>query len=131
VLLPIAFAGFEITGVDISAAMLDQARRKLALESSAIRERIRLYQMDMASFELDGLFRLAIEPFRAFHHLTLPGQQRQTLNCINRSLTSGGYLIIDLLDPLLNYCVPGGSSADSRTANQRPSQRPYCNSKGH
>jgi SAM-dependent methyltransferase len=107
VLLPIAVAGFEITGVDISAAMLDQARQKLSLESSAIRERIRLYQMDMASFELGEVFPLAIVPFRAFHHLTLPGQQRQALNCINRSLAPGGYLIIDLLDPLLNYCVPG------------------------
>jgi SAM-dependent methyltransferase len=68
VLFPIATAGFEITGVDISAPMLDQARRKLALESSAVRERIRLYQMDMAAFELGEGFRLAIVPFRAFHH---------------------------------------------------------------
>jgi SAM-dependent methyltransferase len=107
VLLPIASAGFEITGVDVSAPMLDQARRKLALESSAVRERIRLYQMDMAAFELGEGFLLAIVSFRAFHHLTLPNQQRQTLGCINRSLVSGGHLLIDLLDPLLDYCVPG------------------------
>src|SRR5580658_5001775 len=107
VLFPIATAGFEITGLDISTSMLDQARRKLALESSAVRERIRLHQRDMAAFELGEGFRLAIVPFRAFHHLTLPNQQRQALGCINRSLVSGGHLLIDLLDPLLDHCVPG------------------------
>lgn len=107
VLLPIAVAGFAITGVDISAAMLDQARQKIALESPATRERVRLCQMDMDSFELDRCFRLALVPFRAFHHLTLPGQQRRALNCINRGLVPGGHLVIDLLDPLLDHCVPG------------------------
>jgi hypothetical protein len=63
--------------------------------------------MDMASFELGEVFRLAIVPFRAFHHLTLPNQQRRALDCINRSLVSGGHLLIDLLDPQLDYCVPG------------------------
>jgi hypothetical protein len=63
--------------------------------------------MDMAAFELGDVFRLAIVPFRAFHHLTLPNQQRQALVCINRSLVAGGHLLIDLLDPLLDYCVPG------------------------
>jgi SAM-dependent methyltransferase len=107
VLFPIAAAGFDITGMDFSKPMLDLARRKLALESSAVRERIRMYQMDMASFELVEVFRLAIVPFRAFHHLTLPSEQRHALGCINRSLISGGHLVIDLLDPLLNHCVPG------------------------
>jgi ubiquinone/menaquinone biosynthesis C-methylase UbiE len=71
VLLPSARAGFAITGVDISAHMLDQARRKLAFESPAVKERVCLCQMDMASFEFEQYFRLALVPFRAFHHLTV------------------------------------------------------------
>ena len=107
VLWPIAAAGFEIVGVDISATMLTQARQKAARETSATRERVRFYQTDMTSFELGERFRLALVPFRAFHHLTLPDQQRRALSCINRSLLSGGYLVVDLLDPRLDYCVPG------------------------
>jgi SAM-dependent methyltransferase len=107
VLWPIAAAGFDIVGVEISDTMLAQARQKAAGETSAARQRVRLYQMDMTSFVLGELFRLAIVPFRAFHHLTNPEQQRRALSCINRSLVPNGHLVIDLLDPRLEYCVPG------------------------
>jgi ubiquinone/menaquinone biosynthesis C-methylase UbiE len=107
VLWPIAEAGFDIVGIDISETMLAQARQKAENETSVTRERVRLYQMDMTSFVIGELFRLAIVPFRAFHHLTMPDQQRRALDCINRSLVSNGHLVVDLLDPHLEYCVPG------------------------
>ena len=107
VLWPIAAAGFEIIGLEISETMLAQARPKAARETSATRGRVRFCQMDMTAFELGERFRLALVPFRAFHHLTLADQQRRALNCINRSLDPGGHLVVDLLDPRLDYCVPG------------------------
>jgi ubiquinone/menaquinone biosynthesis C-methylase UbiE len=107
VLWPIAAAGFEIVGVDISETMLAQARQKATRETSATRQRARFYRMDMTSLGLGELFRLALVPFRAFHHLTLPDQQRRALSSINRSLVAGGHLVVDLLDPRLDYCVPG------------------------
>jgi hypothetical protein len=61
----------------------------------------------MTSFVLGELFRLAIVPFRAFHHLTNPDQQRLDLSCMNRSLVPHDHLVVDLLDPRLEYCVPG------------------------
>src|SRR5215472_12621757 len=107
VLWPIAAAGFEIVGVEISDTMLAQARQKAARETSATRQRVRFYQMDMTSFVLGQFFRLALVPFRAFHHLTNPDQQRQALSCVNRSLVPYGHLVVDLLDARLEYCVPG------------------------
>jgi ubiquinone/menaquinone biosynthesis C-methylase UbiE len=107
VLWPIAAAGFDIVGVDISETMLAQARQKAARKTSATRERVRFYQMDMTSFELGEFFRLVLVPFRAFHHLTLANQQRRALSCVNRSLLPAGHLVVDLLDPRLDYCVPG------------------------
>ena len=107
VLWPIAAGGFEIVGVEISETMVAQARQKAVREIPETRQRARFYQMDMTSFALGQLFRLALVPFRAFHHLTLPDQQRRALNCINRSLLPGGHLVVDLLDPHLDYCVPG------------------------
>lgn len=110
VLWPIASAGFEIAGMDISDDMLALARAKGTSAAAAVRDRVRLRQMDMAAFELEQSFRLALIPFRAFQHLTLPAQQRAALTCINRSLVPGGHLVIDLFDPRLEYCVPGAAS---------------------
>jgi ubiquinone/menaquinone biosynthesis C-methylase UbiE len=94
VLWPIARASFDIVGIDISDQMLAMARAKGEREHAAVREGVKLHQADMTSFELKRLFQLAIIPFRAFQHLTLPEQQRAGLNCINRSLVVGGHLII-------------------------------------
>jgi len=110
VLWPIAKAGFDIVGIDISDQMLAMARAKGEREHAAVRERVKLHQADMTLFELKRPFQLAIIPFRAFQHLTLPEQQRAALNCINRSLVVGGHLIIDVFDPHLDYCIPGAPS---------------------
>lgn len=110
VLWPIAKAGFDIVGIDISDAMLAMARTKGEQEDAAVRRRVRLHQADMTSLELKQFFPLAIIPFRAFQHLILPEQQRDALNSINRSLVVGGHLILDVFDPRLDYCVPGAPS---------------------
>jgi|HubBroStandDraft_1064217.scaffolds.fasta_scaffold70634_2 SAM-dependent methyltransferase len=110
VLWPIAVAGFEISGIDVSEEMLAVARAKGARESPATRDRVSIRHADMTSFDLDQSFRLALVPFRAFQHLTLPGQQREALRCVNRSLVPGGHLVIDLFDPRLDCCTPGAPS---------------------
>ncbi len=110
VLWQIAAAGFEIVGIDISDEMLALARAKASRESADTRSRVRLHRMDMTSFHLDQSFRLAIIPFRAFQHLTLPEQQRQALRCVHRSLIPGGHFVIDVFDPRLEHCVPGAPS---------------------
>ncbi len=110
VLWPIARAGFEIVGVDISDRMLAVARSKANAEDSATQGRVRLHRMDMTSFEMTERFRLALIPFRAFQHLILPDQQRRSLECINRCLVPGGHLVIDVFDPRLDYCIPGAKS---------------------
>jgi len=120
VLWPIAAAGFEIVGIDISEKMLDMARAKAGRESPATRSRVRLFHADMASFQLDQSFRLAIVPFRAFQHLTLPEQQREALRCVNRSLVLGGRLVIDLFDPRLDLCTPGALSPNPERRLQEP-----------
>jgi SAM-dependent methyltransferase len=107
VLWPIAAAGFEIVGIDTSDGMLAVARAKAASESPETRGRVRLLRMDMTAFQLDQSFGLAIVPFRAFQHLTLPEQQRRALRCVHRSLRPGGHFVIDVFDPRLEYCAPG------------------------
>ncbi|MGB9379755.1 class I SAM-dependent methyltransferase [Candidatus Binatus sp.] len=110
VLWALARAGFEAVGIDASDAMLELARAKASSETPGTRSRVRFLQMDMTSFDLDQSFRLAIVPFRAFQHLTLPDQQRQALRCVHRSLKAGGHFVIDVFDPRLEYCAPGAAS---------------------
>jgi SAM-dependent methyltransferase len=91
-----------VVGVDLSAAMLERAARHGAERPAAVRERVTLHQADMASFALADRFPLAIIPYSAFQHLLTPERQRAALACIRRHLVPGGYLVVDVFDPLLN-----------------------------
>ncbi|MDP3853204.1 class I SAM-dependent methyltransferase [Phenylobacterium sp.] len=101
VLAPLAEAGFEVTGVDISQAMLDVAGRRLA----AAGLRARLLCTSMQAFETDARFDLALIPARAFQHLVDPADQRACLTRVRDHLNPGGVLVLDLFDPRLETCV--------------------------
>ena len=107
---PLADAGLHVVGVDLSAAMLEQAARHGVGRPAAVRERVTLHQADMASFALAAAFPLAIIPYSAFQHLLTPERQRAALACIHRHLVPGGHLVVDVFDPLLDHCIPGAAS---------------------
>jgi SAM-dependent methyltransferase len=104
VALPLAAAGFRVTGVDSSRAMLAVFRRKLLL--SPLAGRITLVRGDMRTFTAPGRYPLALIPFRAFHHLWTVADQVRTLRRVRRHLRPGGRLIVDLFDPRLDLCAP-------------------------
>src|SRR5574341_2137000 len=64
ILLPTARAGSDITGLDSSARMLERCREKVAAEPDSVRQRIRLTQGDIRSFDLSERFALISAPFR-------------------------------------------------------------------
>ncbi len=97
--IPLAQAGFEVFGIDLSQPMLSIFRRKLASLDERVAGRIRLEQADMADFELGERFDLIIVPFRAFQALTMDEQVRSALLCMKRHLTHSGLLIIDVFRP--------------------------------
>lgn len=107
VLIPLAQAGFPVTGLDVSAAMLDIAARRLETEGLAAE----LICAPMQALDLSWTFDLALIPARAFQHLIEPVDQRETLVRIHRHLNPGGLLVLDLFDPALEVCV--GTPADS------------------
>jgi len=105
VLLPTARAGITIAGLDGSAAMLDQLRRKLADEDEGTRARVSLYHADMRDFELRQTFALVTLPFRPFQHLLTVEDQLACLTSIHRHLEPGGRIILDLFNPSLEMLV--------------------------
>jgi len=113
VLIPIARAGIEITGLDLSPSMLSVCRRRLLAEPDPVRGRVALVEGDMRRFDLGRTFNLATIPFRAFQHLVPVEDQLACLGCIRRHLVPGGTLILDLFNPSLEALTrPVGVEAE-------------------
>jgi SAM-dependent methyltransferase len=112
-LIPIAAAGCEIVGLDLSEHMLAKCREKLQDQPEEVQERARIVQGDMTCFDLGETFGLITVPFRAFQHLISLDEQMACLRCVNRHLTMGGKLILDLFQVNLRY-VTDPASAEER-----------------
>jgi SAM-dependent methyltransferase len=100
VLLPLAHAGYQVTGVDISPAMLAVARGKVAAEG--LEDHVTLIEQDMRHLHLDGRFNLAFVAVNSFLHLPTTDDQLLALCSIRQHLNPGGILLLDLFHPDLN-----------------------------
>lgn len=98
-LLPLATAGYRITGVDLSPAMLARARARTS--AAGLTERVTLVQEDMRSLARLGetRFRLAFCAINSFLHLPDEAAQRAALTAVGRRLDPGGLLILDVFHP--------------------------------
>ena len=105
VVLPIARAGIQITGLDLSPAMLSICRQKLADEPAAVRNRVQLVEGDMRRFDLGRQFALVTTPFRPFQHLLSVEDQLECLKTIHSHLAPNGRLVLDLFNPSLQLLV--------------------------
>ena len=106
VAIALAEAGYTVTGLDLSPAMLELARQKVVGLAPSIAQRLTFVQGDMSAFDLGRTFPLILVPFRAFQHLLEPAAQRRALTCMRRHLAPGGHLVVDLFDPRLEFCLP-------------------------
>lgn len=96
-LLPLARAGYSVTGVDLSPAMLEVARTKV--ESAGLDDRITLVQADMRTVKLPQQYRLAYIAINSFMHLTTLEAQVEALRTWRKLLLPGGLLVIDVYNP--------------------------------
>jgi SAM-dependent methyltransferase len=113
VLLPVARAGIEISGLDRAHAMLEKCRGNLEREAEDVRARVRLHEADMRDFDLGEHFRLVIAPFRSFQHLVAIDEQLNALRSIHRHLDPGGRFVFDTFNVQFHYLVDP-SRADER-----------------
>jgi SAM-dependent methyltransferase len=93
--LPIAQAGFRITGLDLAARMLARAEEKAAELPEEAKKRLTLAVGNMTDFGLAAKFALVIIPFRPFQHLLETQQQLDCLACARKHMEPGGRLILD------------------------------------
>lgn len=98
VLIPLAEAGFEMWGIDLSENMLAVCRAKV--EQRRLASRVHLSLADMATFDLPRKdFGLAYVPYRSFMHLFTQQDQIACLERVHRHLKPGGLFAVDLYAP--------------------------------
>jgi ubiquinone/menaquinone biosynthesis C-methylase UbiE len=94
-LLPLARAGVEITGLDISEKMLEVTKNKLVDEREDVRKRIDLVQGDMRQFNLTRSFNCCFVAYSSFLELNSEAECLSALKCIHTHLEPGGVLALD------------------------------------
>jgi cyclopropane fatty-acyl-phospholipid synthase-like methyltransferase len=100
-LVPLARAGYELTGVDSSATMLKLAEE--ALEQAGVAAQCRLVQENMSNLRLGQKFRLAFIALGSFGHVCTRREQRHTLAAVREHLTTGGRFILDISNADVRY----------------------------
>lgn len=101
VLLPLAQDGYEVTGVDSSAQMLELARQQA--QAAGLAGRIKLVQQDITTLQLGRRFRLAFIALGSFAHLTTRTQQQEALSSVHAHLGKGATFIVDISNSDARY----------------------------
>jgi SAM-dependent methyltransferase len=100
-LLPLAREGYDITGVDSSAAMLELAQQQVREER--LTARCHLVQQDIAALDLKQKFRLAFIALGSFAHILTRQAQKQVLAGIRAHLSPGATFIVDISNADARY----------------------------
>lgn len=101
VLLPLAREGYEVTGVDTSASMLNLARQRL--QAAGIAARCTLIQQDICTLHLGQKFRMAFIALGSFAHIISRKAQQQALAAVRAHLNPGSTFIVDISNADARY----------------------------
>ena len=99
ILLPLARAGFEVTGIDMSQAMLDKLQAKLDKEPREVQARVALKCADMRDYRFSQKFKLVFCAFNSFLHLLTTDDQLACLNSVREYLADDGRLVLNIFAP--------------------------------
>lgn len=108
--IPMAMAGLDVTGLDISRPMLAECRRK-AHAVGRLRGKLKLVHADMTDFDLDREFDFIAMAYRTFMHVIEPEQQRRCLAAVRRHLSEHGVFILNVWAPRPSVIAPHISAA--------------------
>ena len=92
--VPLARAGLEVTGLDMSEDYLEKAR-------SAARDaggKVRFVQGDMREIPYEGEFDAVVNMFTAFGYFDLEADDQRVIDGAASALRPGGRLLLDLLN---------------------------------
>ncbi|OII67301.1 MULTISPECIES: class I SAM-dependent methyltransferase [unclassified Streptomyces] len=90
--VPLALRGHRVTGVDLSPAMLDRARKRTA-DAGAEAAYV---QADARAYEEPGGFDVVLNMFTSFGYFEDPADNARVLRTMYTCLAPGGTLVLDL-----------------------------------
>jgi SAM-dependent methyltransferase len=98
-LVPLAEAGYVVTGIDTAAAMLAEARAAVA--DAGVTEKVTLRQDDFRTLATlgDARYALAFCAQNTFLHMPDATAQQAALRAIAAHIRPGGLLVLDLIHP--------------------------------
>jgi len=99
VTIPLAAAGADITGLDVSDSMLEEARRKAERQGL----RINWIKADGGAFDLGRQFALIIMPFNTLQFFRDPAALAQLFGCVKRHLRKDGRFVFDVFNPQISF----------------------------
>jgi SAM-dependent methyltransferase len=97
--IPMARAGIEVTGLDLSAEMLADLRARLRKEPPEVRRLVHARRGDMRRARLHRRFPLILCPFNAFLHLYTRRDVEQFLARVGEHLAPRGEFVFDVSMP--------------------------------
>lgn len=97
--IPLAQAGFAVTGVDMAAPMLAQARRKARAAGADVAARCTWAKGDMRALDLGKRFGLIIIPSNNIAHMHRDADMKALDRVLRHHLLPGGRVMVDLQVP--------------------------------
>src|SRR5512144_254982 len=119
VTIPLAAAGVDISGLDVSASMLEEAKRKA--ESQGLR--INWIEADGRTFDLGQRFALIIMPFNTLQFFRDIAALQQLFHRVKSHLQDGGRFIFDVFNPQVSFLATDPSARYERARYPDPEGR--------
>lgn len=104
--LPFARRGYKVTGIDLSEAMLKQAREKTWRQGLQVNYLLQ----DIRSLKLTGMYDLALLFQDGLNYILCEKELAETFRGIYQIINAGGLFIFDLTRPGLRYTDKKGST---------------------
>lgn len=99
--IPIAKDGYNISGVDFTASMLEEARKKATKAGLEIN----FIEADIRTLKLEEKYDIIFIPFNSIHHLYNNKDLFQAFNVVKNHLKDGGVFLLDCFNPNIKYIV--------------------------
>ena len=117
VLIPLAQAGYSVTGIDLDLDMLLYLKTRLEVEGASFSIQPLLLQADLGAFHLGRIFGMVYVPCNTWS--TLPADTRRSaLACVRQHLHPGGIFAASLPNPVVLAELP--SLAETELEEQFP-----------
>lgn len=99
--LPIAKDGYDISGVDYTSSMIEQAKRKASEEGLEVN----FIEADIRTLNLKEKYDLIFIPFNSIHHLYKNEDLFKAFKVVKNHLKEGGLFLLDCFNPNIRFIV--------------------------